>query len=234
MFQMVGVTHSTSEDFGASGSGIQPPPLSIEELLATQNELLRQLLQGQLAIGQFLQQQYFQLEGHNVRKPQIVGLQELDEKTQEIRDVYTDSLMPPSQLPMKLKDDQVKSSTLKHGPSDIDLTGWEITCTEFVPRRRKTKGCFNCGNSTQFAQKCPQVTQQNQDQGSSQTSKSKRRRLRWRNARKERRKERKRLQDERKKQIDQVEQGRINSTTLVGIPEGTCHTFSIFPTHLAH
>ena len=105
MFQMVGVTHSTSKDFSASSSGIQPPPPSIEELLATQNELLRQLLQGQLAIGQFLQQQYFQLEGHNVPQPQIVGLQELDEKTQEIRDVYTDSLMPPSQLPMKLKDD---------------------------------------------------------------------------------------------------------------------------------
>jgi len=178
MFQMVGVTHSTSEDFGASGSGIQTPPLSIEELLATQNELLRQLLQGQLAIRQFLQQQYFQPDGHNVPQPQVVGLQELDEKTQEIRDVYSDSLMPPSQLPMKLKDDQVKSSTLKHGPSDIDLTGWEITCTKFVPRRRKTKGCFNCGNPTQFARKCPQVTQQNQDQGSSQTNKSMRKRLR--------------------------------------------------------
>ena len=168
MFQMVGVTHTTSEDFGASGSGIQPPPPSIEELLATLNKLLRQLLQGQLAIGQFLQQQYFQLEGHNVPQPQIVGLQELDEKTQEIRDVYSDSLMPPSQLPMRLKNPQVKSRTRKYDPRDIDLTGWEITCKEFIPHgRRQTHNAMNANTVLQARTHSP--VRENMDPARSNT-----------------------------------------------------------------
>ena len=120
---MVRATHSTLDNFGASGSGSQPPPPGLEELLATQNELLRQLVQGQQAISHFLQQQHFQLDGHKVHQSPVADYQELNEKTQEINDVYSDSLVPPSQLLMKLKDDQVKCLTPKHGSSNIDLTG---------------------------------------------------------------------------------------------------------------
>src|SRR6185437_11819532 len=258
---MVRATHSTLDNFGASGSGSRPPPPppGLEELLATQNELLRQLVQGQQAISHFLQQQHFQLDGHKVHQTPVADYQELHEDTQEIKDVHSDSLMPPSQLPMKLKDDKVKCLAPKHGSSNIDLTGWEITCTKFVPRgKRQTRNaiaantvlrartrspvretmdparctipengsedmpvmtslrckqhsgpsemnrCFICRSPTHFARRCPQATQQNQDQGSSQTNKSMRKRLR----------------DERKKQADQVEQGRINFTTLEEIHEG--------------
>jgi len=109
-----------------------------------QTVLLRQLVQGQVAIGQFLLQQHFQPEEHNVHQPQVVGYQELNEEITETKDVVSDSLMPPSRLPMKLKDHQLTCRTLKHGPSDIDLAGWEITCTEFVPRgRRRTSNTIN-------------------------------------------------------------------------------------------
>ena len=63
---MVRATHSTLDNFGASGSGSRPPPPGLEELLATQNELLRQLVQGQQAISHFLQQQHFHLDWHKV------------------------------------------------------------------------------------------------------------------------------------------------------------------------
>jgi hypothetical protein len=52
--------------------------------------------------------------------------------------------MPLKQLPMVLKDPQVKCPTLKHDTCDIDLSGWEITCTEFIPRgRRQTSNTTN-------------------------------------------------------------------------------------------
>ena len=35
---------------------------------------------------------------------------------------------------MKLK--KMKTRNPKHSLASIDLTGWEITCTEFIPRRR--------------------------------------------------------------------------------------------------
>ena len=45
--------------------------------------------------------------------------------------------MPPSQLPMELKDPHVECMALKSSGYDIDLSGWEITCTEFSPRGRR-------------------------------------------------------------------------------------------------
>jgi len=140
--------HDTPEGLeSASGSGQPtppPPPRNLAEFMDVQTVLLRQLVQGQLAIGQFLLQQHFQPDGHNVHQPQVVGYQELNEEITETKDVVSDSLMPPSRLPMKLKDHQLTCRTLKHGPSDIDLAGWEITCTEFVPRgRRRTSNTIN-------------------------------------------------------------------------------------------
>src|SRR6185503_20015351 len=120
-------------NFGASVSGSQPPPPGLEELLATQNELLRQLVQGQQAISHFLQQQHFQLDGHKVHQSPFADYQELQEETQEIKDVHSDSLMPPSQLPMKLKNDQVKCLTPKHGSSNMDLTDGKLHAQNSFP-----------------------------------------------------------------------------------------------------
>ena len=45
--------------------------------------------------------------------------------------------MPSSRLPMGLKDYRVDCRTLKLGTGSIDLSEWEITCTEFLPRGRR-------------------------------------------------------------------------------------------------
>jgi len=104
--------------------------------VAAQTELLQQLAQRQQEIYQLLQQQHQLGDGYNVPQPRVAAYQGLNEEMKETRDVYLDSLTPPSRPLMKLKAHQVKHRTLKHGPSDIDLTGWEITCTEFIPRDR--------------------------------------------------------------------------------------------------
>ena len=62
---------------------------------------------------------------------------EINWKQEKTQNVYSDFLMPPSQLPMGLKDDQVDCRTSKLGAGSIDLSGWEITCTEFSPRGRR-------------------------------------------------------------------------------------------------
>jgi len=67
-FQMVGSTRGTPDGFGQpSGSGSQqppPPPLDLAEFLAAQNELFRQIVQGQ-----FQQQQ----DGYNASQPQAAS-----------------------------------------------------------------------------------------------------------------------------------------------------------------
>ena len=64
-FQMIGATRGNPDGFGQpSGSGSQqppPPPLDLAEFLAAQNELFRQIVQGQ-----FQQQQ----DGYNASQPQ--------------------------------------------------------------------------------------------------------------------------------------------------------------------
>ena len=62
---------------------------------------------------------------------------EINWKQEETQDVYSDSLLPPSQLPIELKDPHVECLALKNSGYDIDLRGWEITCTEFLPRGRR-------------------------------------------------------------------------------------------------
>ena len=69
-----------------------------------------------------------------IYQPQVVNYQEPNEETNEEKDIYSDSLLPPSQLSMKLK--KMKAQNPKRSLAPIDLTGWEITCTEFIPRRR--------------------------------------------------------------------------------------------------
>jgi hypothetical protein len=58
-FQMVGSTRSTPNNFDVSGSGDLPPPppmTPVETFMATQTELLRQILQTQQQMAQQVQQ----------------------------------------------------------------------------------------------------------------------------------------------------------------------------------
>ena len=62
---------------------------------------------------------------------------EISWKQEETQNVYSDSLMPPSRLPMELKDHQIDCRTPKLSAGSIDLSEWEITYTEFFPRGRR-------------------------------------------------------------------------------------------------
>jgi hypothetical protein len=58
-FKMVGPTHSSPNGFGSSGSGdlqLPPPMTPSEAFMATQTEVLRQILQTQQQIAQQLNQ----------------------------------------------------------------------------------------------------------------------------------------------------------------------------------
>ena len=69
MFQMVGSTRGSPTGFGAEGNGNPPPPpppQGIAEILATQIEILRQLVQAQ-------QQQR---GGHHAHQPQETSYQD--------------------------------------------------------------------------------------------------------------------------------------------------------------
>ena len=54
---------------------------------------------------------------------------EMTRKQEETQDDYSDSLLSPSQLPMELKDPHVECLASTSSRYDIDLRGWEITCT---------------------------------------------------------------------------------------------------------
>jgi len=135
--QMDHGTHLNLEGLeSASELSTTPPSLlhNLVELIATQNELLCRLVQGQQEIQQLLQQQQYQSSGCPIHQPQVADYQGPNEETNEEKDIYSDSLLPSSQLPMKLT--EVKARNPKRSLDPIDLTGWKITCTEFIPRRR--------------------------------------------------------------------------------------------------
>jgi hypothetical protein len=72
-FQMVGSTRSTPSGFDASGSGDLPPPppmTPVETLMATQTEVVRQILQTQQQIAKQMQQR--PPMGDNHEGPQMV------------------------------------------------------------------------------------------------------------------------------------------------------------------
>ena len=130
-------THNNLEGFeNINGSSTTTSPTldNLVGLIATQNDLLRQLFQGQQTIPQLLQQQQHQLSGYPIHQPQIANYQEPNEETKEEKDIYLDSLLPPSQLLMKPREMETQNSKCSLVP--IDLTGWEISCAEFIPRRQ--------------------------------------------------------------------------------------------------
>ena len=117
-------THNNLEGFeNINGSSTTTSPTldNLVGLIATQNDLLRQLFQGQQTIPQLLQQQQHQLSGYPIHQPQIANYQEPNEETKEEKDIYLDSLLPPSQLLMKLE--EMKDRNPKYSLDLIDLTG---------------------------------------------------------------------------------------------------------------
>ena len=130
-------THNNLNGFeNTSGPSTTSSPTlhNLMELITAQNDVLCQLFQGQQTIQQLLQQHQHQSSGYPIYQPQVARYQKPHEEIKEEKDIYTDSLLPPSQLPMKLK--KMKAQNPKRSLVSIDLTGWKITCTEFIPHRQ--------------------------------------------------------------------------------------------------
>jgi hypothetical protein len=87
----------------------------------------------------------------------------------------SDSLLPPSKLPMDLTKEEGKSQSCKRAFPKMDLSEWGITLREFCPRRGKQSDnsgkkprqhaskpkelppriCYNCRQPEHFTNKCP-------------------------------------------------------------------------------
>jgi hypothetical protein len=87
----------------------------------------------------------------------------------------SDSLLPPSKLPMDLTKEEGKSQNRKRAFPEMDLSEWEITCKELCPRKgkpndnndkktsqraSKPKGlppriCYKCRQPGHYANTCP-------------------------------------------------------------------------------
>jgi hypothetical protein len=87
----------------------------------------------------------------------------------------SDSLLPPSKLPMNLIKEEGKSQNCKRAFPEMDLREWEITCRKFCPRRGKQNDnndkkscqqaskpkelppciCYKCRQPGNYANTCP-------------------------------------------------------------------------------
>jgi hypothetical protein len=91
----------------------------------------------------------------------------------------SDSLLPPSKLPMDLTKEEGNSRNRKRAFPEVDLSEWGITNTEFCPRKGKQgdhsgkklrqhaskpkelppRICYNCRQPRHYANKCPNPRQ---------------------------------------------------------------------------
>jgi hypothetical protein len=86
----------------------------------------------------------------------------------------SNSLLPPSKLPMDLTKEEGKSWNHKRAFPEMDLSEWEITCKEFSPRKGRQRDnsskkprqqaskpkelspriCYICRQPGYYAKKC--------------------------------------------------------------------------------
>jgi hypothetical protein len=91
----------------------------------------------------------------------------------------SDSLLPPSKLPMDLTKEEGNSRNCKRAFPEVDLSEWGITLKEFCPRKGKQSDhngkklrqhaskpkelppriCYKCRQTGHYANKCPNPRQ---------------------------------------------------------------------------
>jgi hypothetical protein len=114
------------------------------QLLEGQNSMLNQMvydiIQGhygepsQTSLADSLSQS---LSASMVEQARLFNL--LVEYVNQDQSQASDSILPPSQLPMDLREEERASRSNKRVLSEIDVSEWEITCKETRPREGKRR-----------------------------------------------------------------------------------------------
>jgi hypothetical protein len=127
--------------------------VGITQLLEGQNSVLNQIvydiIQGrygkpyQNSLADSLSQS---LSASMVEQARLFNL--LEEYISQDQPRASDSILPPSRLPMDLRAEEQADQSRKRGLPEIDVSEWEITCTETCPREGK-RSC-NPSSATQL------------------------------------------------------------------------------------
>jgi hypothetical protein len=127
--------------------------VGITQLLEGQNSVLNQLVHDiikgrygkpyQNSLADSLSQS---LSASMVEQARLFNL--LEEYVSQDQPQASDSILPPSRLPMDLRAEEKTDQGRKRGLPEIDVSEWEITCTETCPREGK-RSC-NPSSATQL------------------------------------------------------------------------------------